>query len=368
MPVQGNFATVFDTIFCSPQAAGNGQFVSQLIIEKLYDKVDLDRLFTITAPVRTGDPVVALIQDAVYNAVQNTTSTNCTISSCDVSPEYQAKQWVIMLAECRHALCTRGLDEKFLSFWGAYKRAHPGSDEYDFAIEQVAEMLSDLIANTLLAKLWLSDTSLQDTPGTIAGTIDGIDGFLVQALSDTDHKVDAGATKLTGKDLYEKLSETIAKYQDAHFGQDMTDVRIYMDRKDVNSLVRWLNTEGRNSGYNCDCIDPDGVVRADRYTVQGLRIHGLEVIPQPFEDMMLAFSDYTEDDEPLYHNFALVTKKSNLMVGSGNEDDLAHFHSFYDEKDRTFYFDIGYTYGAVIPTNHFAYLIGEVPTGGGGTP
>lgn len=360
MAIQGNFASVFNTIFCSPQAAENRAELGGVIIEKLYDKVDIDRLFTVVAPVRTGDPVVAMIQEAVYNAVTNTTATNCNISSCDVTPEYQAKVWAIVLAECRHELCTRSLDEKFLAFWGKYKRVNPGSDEYDFVVDQITDILSDLIANSLLAKLWLSDTTFQQTPGTPAGTIDGIDGFLVQALADTDHFVDAGATQKKGEDFYNLIVEAIEKYQASTFGTTLSNARIYMDRVEAFQLVAWLNAQDRTRGYNCQCIDPNGVVRADNFTVDGLMIHGLPVIVQPFADMMKQFTQYNTAGVPNYHNFALITAQENLLVGSGNEEDLAHFHSFYDENSRTFKFDIGYTYGAIIPTNHFAYVIGEV--------
>ena len=359
MAVQGTFATVFEDIFCSPQAAENRASVSGLIIEKLYDKVDLDRLFTVVSPVRTGDPAVALIYNAVYNAVKNTNALDCAITSCDVEPEYQAKVWAIALAECRHALCTRSLDEKFLAFWGKYKRANPGSDEYDFAVEQISDMLSDLIANTLLAKLWLSDTTFQAVPGTIDDLLDGIDGFFVQATGDTTNKVDAGATKLTGKDLYDKIVEAITLYQGSNFGATLSDAIIYIDRTDAFGLVSWLNGAGRMSGYDCTCIDPDGVVRADRYTVDGFQIHGIEVRTQPFEDMMAQFTEYSTLGVPTFHNFVLITPQSNMLVGTGNEDDLAFFESFYDQKDRTFYFDIGYTYGAIIPTNNYTYVLGE---------
>lgn len=365
MAVQGNFETVFNEIFCSDLAARDA--LTGLVVEKLYDKVDLDQLFTVISPVATGDPAATLTYNAVYNAVKNTPATDCTIGTCDVSPEYASKVWAIAIAECRITLCTRALTPKFLAAWGKYKRVNPESDEYDFAVNQVAEMAADLIANTLLAKLWLSDTTLQTVPGTVADVLDAIDGFLVQIQPATDHMVDAGASPLKGEDLYKKIVDALDLYADNNvWGSTLENAKIYMDRSDARSLVGWLNGAGRNSGYDCTCIDPEGVVRADRYTVEGLTIHGLPVIVQPFEDMMSQFDEYSIGGVPNFHNLVVITPQENLQVGTPNRDDLAELDYFYDRKDRTYYFDIGYAYGAMVPTDHFTFVLGEKDNGGDG--
>lgn len=359
MAVQGNFNTVFDEIFCSPQAAANQADLSGLIIEKLYDDINIDNLFTVVAPIRTGDPVAALYYPAVYNAVKNNTGADCSIEACDVSPEYTAKQWTIMLAECRHELCARNLDETFLAFWGKYKRVNPGSDEYDFAVDQITDIIAGIIKNTLLAKLWLSDTLFNEGSGGADDVLDGIDGFLAQAQEVADNVIDAGDTPLVGEDFYDKITEAITDFQASRFGNQLSDARLYMDRVEAFAFVAWLNKEGRTKGVNCDCIDPDGIVNADRFSVEGLRIHGIPVIVQPFADMMKAFAEYTVNGEPLYHNIALLSAKENLLVGTGNRDDLAFFDSFYNKDERKYKFDFGYTYGAIIPTDAYKLVIGE---------
>lgn len=359
MAVQGNFNTVFDEIFCSPLAAENQADLSRLIIEKLYDDVNLDELFNVISPVRTGDPVTAMYYPAVYNAVKNNTGTDCSIEACDVSPEYTAKQWVIMLAECRHELCARNLDDTFLAFWGKYKRVNPGSDEYDFAVDQIVDIIAGIIKNTLLAKLWLSDTLFNEGPGGANDVLDGIDGFLAQAQENQGNVIDAGVTPLDSQDFYDKITDAIEEYQASRFGNTLPDARLYMDRIEAFKFVAWLNKEGRTKGVNCDCIDPDGIVSADRFRVEGLRIHGVPVYTQPFDDMMKAFPEYTLGNNALYHNIALLTTKENLMVGTGNSEDLAFFKSFYNEDERKYKFDFGYTYGAIIPTDAYKLVIGE---------
>src|SRR5690554_4557181 len=124
MGIQGNFEDIMDEIFCSAQAAKDGalQVLGENLITRLYDEHNIRDLFTIVSPVQTGDAASALYYPAVYNAVKNTSGTDCTIGSCDVTPEYQAKVWSIALAECRVSFCTRTLTPKFLAFWSKLRR------------------------------------------------------------------------------------------------------------------------------------------------------------------------------------------------------------------------------------------------------
>lgn len=364
MAVFGNWADAMDDIFCSDQAAENQSQLAELIITRLYDRVDLNELFTMVAPVRTGDPVVGLMYPAVYNAIKNTAGTDCAIAACDVSPEYSAKQWSIVLAECRHGLCTRTMPSKFLAYWGMYKRVDPESTEYEAIIEQIVEMLSDLMVNTLLAKLWLSDTEFQAVEGVPADLLDGIDGFFTQLRTNSDLVIDAGATKLTdGEDIYNHVAAGIAKYKRTDFRNTFSDARIYIDEQDADAIVAWLNTLDKASPYNCQCIDPNGVVRGDRFTVEGLTIGGLRVFTQPFEKMMEQFPDeYMDSDDMLYHNIFVIAPKEILQAGSGNEEDFNVQKVFYDNKDRMFYFDIGYSYGAMVAQDFFIVGFGELDT------
>lgn len=355
MAAQGNFAEVMDEVFCSPQAAENG--MATLVVEKMYEKIDIDKYFTMVAPVRTGDAAVSLMYPAVYNAIKNTESTGCGISSCDISPEYSAKKWTIALAECRFPLCTRGLDEKFLAFWNSYKRVNPESDEYQFILDQVSDMLADLLVNTLLAKIWFSDTTFQLTPGAAADTMDGIDGIFAQTTADgTNAVVIPDTVDMTdGEEIYNQIKAAIVKYQESKFRKSLSESAIYIDELDAIRVVAWLNDIDRKGGVDCLCVDPNGVVRADAFTVEGLTIAGLPVYTQPFRDMMEDIPEYQQNNELIYPHYFLIAPKGILLVGSGNADDLHELDHFYDRKDRTHYWDIGYTYGVSVASNHFVY-------------
>lgn len=364
MAVQGNWTEIMDEIFCSDQAAANQSNLSELIVTRLYSRVDLNELFTLVAPVRTGDAQVGLIYPAVYNAIKNTEGTDCDISECDVSPEWTARKWAIVIAECRHGLCTREMPSRFLAYWGMYKRVDPESTEYEALVDQVVDMLSGLMANTLLAKLWLSDTTFQADPGVIDDFLDGIDGFLAQMMPVTDQVVDMGDTPLTdGEAIYNKIAEGIQRYKRSDFRDTFSNARLYIEEQDADSIVAWLNTLDKASQYNCQCVDPNGIIRGDRFEVEGLMIGGLRVYTQPFEKMMSQFDEYSTGGTPNMHNIFVIAPKEVMLAGSGNQDDFNVQKVFYDDYRRKYFFDIGYSYGALIPQDFFILGYGEKDNG-----
>ena len=49
-----------------------------------------------------------------------------------------------------------------MSAYNKYVKIRPDDSEYDFILDQITEMLSDIILNSLLAKIWLSDKTLMN--------------------------------------------------------------------------------------------------------------------------------------------------------------------------------------------------------------
>lgn len=369
MAVQGNFAEIMDEVFCSPQAAWNQASLGGLIVDKLYNDVDLDKIFTLVPGVMTGDVAANLMYPAIYNAVQNSMSNDCSITACDVTPEYAAKQWTIMLAECRVPLCTKTLTPEFLAYWGKFKRLNPDDSEYDAVVDMVYNILYDVLKNTLLAKLWFSDTTFQAVPGTASSTIDGIDGFYAQVSSNADNKVTfVGAGDLTGKEIYDNVKAGIDKYKFSKYRKTLKQANIYIDEMDAERLAGWLNELKGQHPYDCTCIGLDGVMNAGAFTAENITIGGLKVIPQPFEEMMSQFDEYNwqnvgDPDVAMFDHFFLITPKEVLQVGTPNLEDLdgsKTLKQFYDNKDRTYYFDIGYIYGAMVANNHFVWGVREI--------
>lgn len=352
MPVQGNFNTIYADV-----CVGAEDFRS-LVIEKLYKRIGVGEVLTLVAPVRNGSNIPRLSYDANYNSIKFTDGDDCAIDTCDFSPTWANKQWIIKEAECRYEECMKGLDDKFMQLYNHYKRLNPDSDEYQFVIDQITDMLADILANSLLAKVWLSDTENTED------TINGLDGVIAQLKTEQNLAYDLPQDQeLTGEEWYEHIGNALEMYEDQEFGDGTADPVIYMDTQDARKLVRWLNAQDRTK-INCECIDPDGVVRGDRFTVEGLRVHGVRVIAIPYKKMLESFpTDYFDDDAGngganphwIDPNLLVITPMTNILVGNENNDDLNELTYFYNREDRKHKWDLGMRFGVTVPSPYFIH-------------
>lgn len=356
MPILGTSPTDFGALI-DEVCIDNGA-LSQITIEKLYNKIEAADLFTLTFPIKNGEVVPRISWGANYNSIPYkdvaSGETGCEIPSCDFSPEYARKVWEVVIAECRYSLCTRTLPQDFMSAYNKYVRIRPDDSEYDFIIDQITEMLSDVIMNSLLAKVWLSDKVLTGEP-----TLRGTNGIFAQitATNDIAHCVyiDQSAPMTDPEALHGKIVEAVNKYYELNQDNELPTPSIYLDTADARLLVNWLNGLGAKSPYDCECFDADGITRAGRFTVQGLAIGGVPVKVVPWRKMQLAFTSYTTAGAPDYPTLILVTPQANLQVGSADNDELMMLEYFYDKKDRTHYWDLGFQFGTSIPTDNFVH-------------
>lgn len=349
MSVFGNFGSTLETLITSERQA---EF-SSIVVDKLYTRLRRDDFGIVIDGVRNGDLSASLIVDATYNAIPYVTGDACTITSCDISPEYSAKVWELVFAECRHTLCTRTATRKFMALYGQYKAIRPDDSEYDFLIEQLTDILTDIIFNSLIAKLFLSDSALT------GNTINGTDGFIAQ------WKLDAGnlypvtsqvtsVTAITGEEWIKILQGMKEAYESKPFRSTVGQAQFVIDEVAARKIVNFLNAAGNQNVYDCSCIDPDGITRAGRFSVEGLTIGGIPVKTIPYTDMASSFPDLLDQDDDLVQPvFAVLTPKTEVQIGTPNENELEMNESFYDRTTRLYNFDIGYQFGAMIPSNHF---------------
>lgn len=348
MAIFGNFGTALEDLITSERQA---EF-SPIVVEKLYDRLKRDDYGIIIEGVRLGDLSASLVNSPTYNAIPYVTGDACTITSCDISPDYSAKVWDMVMAECRHSLCTRTASRKFMALWGQYKAIRPDDSEYDFLVEQISDILADVLANTLIAKLFLSDVALT------SATINGTNGFIAQWKLETANIVNAtplvtDAEDVTGQEWYNIMKAMVEKYQDMPFRKSISEAQFIIDEVAARRIVTFLNNTDQLSAYDCTCVDVDGMVRAGRFQVEGLQILGIPVKTIPYSDMIAAFPDFDDDGAVVDPIFAVLTPKTEVQIGTPKEDELNMQDSFYDKKDRTYYFDIGYQFGAMIPSNNF---------------
>lgn len=359
MSIFGNFGTALESLITSERQA---EFAT-LVQEKLYDKLNIGDFATIVEDVRHGDLSVSLVKEANYNSVKYTDADGCGIDTCDVSVNYSAKVWELVMAECRYPLCTREASRKFMALWNRYKAINPEDSQYDFLVDELTDLLADILANSLVAKAFLSDKEY------VEETINGTNGFISQWLLETSNAVDI--TEILGTDLtdgekwIEALQKMITAYDDSIFRKSLDSAEFIIDEVVARKIVQFLNSKKDLSGYDCSCIDADGITQKGRFTVDGLTISGIPVKVIPYTDMVTQFEDLVDDDgAPLSPIFAVLTPKTEVQLGTPASKELTMSESFYDKKDRMYYFDIGYQFGAMIPSNHFVFATYTPEEGG----
>lgn len=350
MPFEGNFLDVFDEV-----CVQDGEALTELVVEKLYRKIGIRDVLTLVTPVRSGQNAPTMIYEPNYNAIEYVDGQSCEIEPCDFSPEWQNKKWELALAECRVEVCTREFHEKYLQMWNMHKRLHPLDDEYMFLLDKISDMLSDILANSLFAKVWLSDKLLTEN------TINGLDGIIAQVKTlGAGHVVDVAQDDLLdGEEWYQAIMASLNVYEQSDFNETIDGVAIYIDTQDAMNLAGWLNKMGHQSPYNCECFNPDGITQSPRFRYDGLRIDGKPIIPIPYRSMARKFNELNDDGDVIDPNLLLITPQTNLMLGSTDEEDLNMLDLIEDRVGRKFLYDIGYQFGILVRTDHLVHGFGE---------
>ena len=349
MAIWGDFQDVLDELITSERQA---EF-APIVVEKLYDRLRRDDYGIVIDGVRNGDLSASLVVNDTYNAIPFVAGDSCDIGDCEISPEYTAKQWEIVMAECRYTLCTREASRKFMALWGQYKAIRPDDSEYDFVVEQMSDILSDILVNSLIAKLFLSDKAYTED------TINGINGFISQWKLEADNVLDVSAMvadteAITGEEWYNVMIAMMEAYEaDSTIRRSRKEAQFIIDETGARKIINMLNGADRNSIYDCACLDAEGMVRAGRYSIEGLQVAGIPVRTIPYSDMIAQFDELNTLGVPVDPLFAVLTPKTEVQIGTPAMDELEMEDSFYDRKDRTYYFDIGYQFGAMIPSRNF---------------
>jgi len=358
-----NFSTALDDVISSEQV---GLF-STLVSTKTYDKLDAKNFGFLVEGVRTGDAVVNMITNPSYNAIPNVSGANCDITSCDFEPDYEGGNWEIVMAECRYPVCTRSAPKKFMALYQKYKAINPGDSEYDFIIEQMSDIISDILSNSLVAKLFLSNQDLTET------TINGVDGWIEQWKDGSGQTLEVvnGFDTTDGQAWYEAIIAGLEKFETGTYKALADQTAILIDETGARAISNWLNSADNLKGVDCACYDPDGVTTANRFSPSNLQIAGHKIVPVPYAEMAMQFDELQnvygasdpgggvegEPDGTLIDPvFAVITPLDNNLIGAPADKELEMNESFYDNKDRTYYFDAGYQYGAVVASGAYVLI------------
>ncbi|CAM3233450.1 hypothetical protein [Empedobacter stercoris] len=318
--------------------------INKAIFTEVFGVSDLTSTHTFVGGVRQGSVIPIINNDADYGAYSKADARACTMNNATITEDYATKVWDLVELNGRHAICVKSLEENFLLFWGSRKAtledptAEPDYNDYlDFLTEKVVKNMK---ASTW-RQAYLGDKA------HLSDLVNGADGFIAQAEAMNGEKVTL--TGETGQDIYDSL-KTAYEAISLKAWFDESQVVIKMTKTMAQTLVNFLNSLADASEYNVAVLNPNAVVASRKFTVAGLYIFGIKV--EAHLEIDRSMDAIAEVDKMK----AIITRKSNLLVGAPKVDSLDQFRMFYDNKDNQIYIDVATYFGVAIVTDEYALI------------
>lgn len=350
MALQGNFKTQIADLVTSLTAAEIAN-IDQAIWEEVFELSNFANAHTVVTGRRHGNLQPIINGDDPYGYMPVADNTSCDLNECDITPVYSSKEWCMAEYNCRLAVCMRTFDEDFLVFWNMYRQqledplAEPDAQAF---LDYLVNLVTRRISGTQWRAGYWGDSEAVDN-----SLIDGCDGFFIQAEAGGGEKVsitgsgDNGAVVAT--DIYAALQSAYEYAVEQPWGG--ADNLVWkMTQTMAARLVAWLNTSADLSQYNCECINPVSVTNPRGFTTDNLKIFGIPVEAHREIDASMTAAGATGAFR------AILTRKTNLLVGVNKEEKLEGFDIFFDRVSRKIYLDAMTYFGVMIPTDEYVYI------------
>src|SRR5690606_12514928 len=275
MALQGDFATAIGDLVDNLVAADIAN-INEAIFQETFTVGSFGQSHTLLTNRRHGQIQPIVLSNDYYGSMPVGDETSCDLNSCDLTPNYSAKEWCLAEYNCRLDICMRSFDEQFLMFWNMYRQ---GLEDPTMEPDAQAflDYIEDIVKNQVQGTQWrVGYWGDGDSENDL---ISGCDGYCVQAEAGAGEKVSidaASPNSLTGSQIYTAAQEAY-EFAVQEIGGAETDVVWKTTYAVASKLVAWLNTQTDTSAYNCECFDPNGIVAARRFNVEGLRIFGIPV-------------------------------------------------------------------------------------------
>jgi len=351
MSLQGNFETAVLALV-NDLASADKVNISEAIFQETFGIGSFAAAHTLRTDVRNGNVIPIVLAGDNYCAMPVGDEMSCDLNECDIEVNYDAKRWELSEYNCRIPICMRTFNENFLVFWNMYRqRLEDPLQEPD--AQAFLTYLTQQVERNILGAQWRVGY-WGDKSATANTLIKGNNGYFVQA--EAGDGIKATITSAGAQPTAEEILDSIQKALEDASGDTnaiwlgQSDVVIKMPWSLANKIVIYLNKLNRQNPYNCDCVSADGIVSADRFSVEGLRLFGYTV--EAHREIDGGSTCVTDANV----NQILIARKSNLLIGTNTQDKMEMFDIFYDKKDRKIYMDSMIYLGVSIPLDEYIYL------------
>ncbi len=343
--------------------------ISEAILTEVFDNPAIKELHTFVLGIVTGKPIPIL---GLLGKVGRVSDGNCTPKVNPSQIPMSEKRWAPAYIEDRFLQCFKPLMDSFFVF-----SLKPGVDKSDLTGTDFMMFLEDRIGTAMIDAVWRfiwfgdkAAANYNDSPaGFLTNTTDpdffnAIDGFWKQIKT---------VVAATGTAQYTAIAKNSgATYVDQEFDDTDTTNQVItkLMRKMLNKAdtrlkggaerPRFMMTRSVADQYINERLAATGVELAYTRTETGfdkLTVMGTEMYVIDIWDRIIMEDENNGTKLHLPHRIVL-TKKSNLLVGTESEKTLTELRPYYDPREREMLVDFGYMLDAVYVEDYkgqFAY-------------
>lgn len=330
--------------------------ISNVVFEQAFEVSKLAENHTVVTDVRNGNLVPILSKAPKYDSFPYKNPSDCNIPVCDLNLDFDTKPWTLGMIACKIPICINSFSEDFLLFWKEHKRLFGDADLNSALLQFIVEQFQTNLEAAMWRVAFFGDTSIGSGDPNY-GLLRPADGIFTQAEAMDGHKIviteNTLGSGLTGDALYAYLDEAY-QYASVQPWFDESLVRFEMTQAMASVLVAWLNKMKDTSAYNCECFSPDGLTAQRTFSVKGqLKIFGIEIhVHREFDGVISALN--------LGNPYrALLTAKTNVLIGTSELDQLPDFAIWYSMDNNMIYIRGGANLGAALVTNEYVYIGAE---------
>ena len=365
MAYTDNFVANFLPLVRDLAGAENANF-SKAIFTKTFLASDITKSHTVVTGVRNGSLTPIITQQPNYNAFPFINAESCVMTECDINATYSGVKWDLGLISCRVPICLRQFNDQFLIFFNQYKMLNPAKVDAVYLKSALMQYVTNLVAISLEAAKWRVGYFADD--GVASPLLNGFDGFFalasaVPGLVIQIAKNDAAnfaLQQMTGQEIYDLLIQMENLYLDQEWaGREPVEFRL--TKKMAMTLASFMNRLKDGTCCNgVERINPDNVA-LKTFFFDKMTFHGIPIMPMPEWDAVInnvtVLNGGGGTAKRVDPNRALLVAKTNLLIGTEEQDMLSMLDVFYDKRDKKVYIDAEAYLGAAIPQREYILAI-----------
>lgn len=239
------------------------------------------------------------------------------------------------------------------------------TNEEDYLKTALLQFLVDKFKTNLLAAQWRA--AYFGDQSSNSNLFNGINGFFTQAEANAENVIaideNRNSTyqdqKLSGQRVYEIMEQMYQKYLQGVMIGEVDAFR--MTRQNAIDLAYYFNSlKDKQCCNGLQILNPENVAGKPAFQYDRMTFHDIPVkVMSVWDEIIHRTSELNTgfvggkmanpNGRRTNPNRIMLTSKNNLLIGTGETENLNHFDIWYSKDDKKVYMEGGSYFGAGIP-------------------